>query len=154
MGRFLPFKELPQNILGYIISRLWKKRLIILTEKELKYLKVLEKEFYTKYKIFIADYYSHKSDKLLGFISGSSLGKYICLNSSHDTKTLRHEIGHCKQSEKFGWFYILIIGIPSACGNLFDRFFHKKWTVEKRIQWYYNQPWEKDADRRGGVYRS
>lgn len=47
--------------------------------------------------------------------------------------------------------YLLLIGIPSACGNIYDRFFHKKWTSYRRNEWYYKQPWEKWADRLGGV---
>lgn len=54
---------------------------------------------------------------------------------------------------EFLWETIFLIGIPSFIGNIFDRLFHKKWSVEKRITWYYKQPWEKWADTLGGVKR-
>ena len=45
------------------------------------------------------------------------------------------------------------VGLPSALGNLYDRWFHKSWDVKRSIQWYYSQPWEAWADRLGCVVR-
>lgn len=127
------------------MSRLWKKRLITLSINDLVYLYGLEE--LTGYKIYVADYYSHKADKVLGEISGFSLGKYVCLNSLHKLKALKHEKGHGKQSVILMWFYLIVIGLPSATGNLLARkfvWFHKN---------YYNLPWEARADKLGGVKR-
>ena len=46
---------------------------------------------------------------------GISLGCFIFLskyNSGRET-TIRHELGHVKQSHMLGWLYLFIIGIPS-----------------------------------------
>jgi len=96
------------------------------------------------------------SDKVLGNISGFSMGMYICLNSAHDLETLKHEIGHQWQSQKFGWFYLPIVGIYSAvfC-NCWDRWFHTKWEYYDRHYWYYKKKiTERSADKRGKVDRN
>ena len=55
------------------------------------------------------------------FRSLTQLG-YAVLFISHDKeKTIKHEYGHQKQSLYLGWFYLLIIGIPSFLGNIWDR---------------------------------
>ena len=64
-----------------------------------------------------------------------------------------HEQGHQKQSRYLGWFYLIIIGLPSLLGNIYDRVAHKDWSSKDSIKWYYNQPWEKWADHLGGVKR-
>ena len=87
------------------------------------------------------------------YLFGVSLGNYIILNKNSSTHSVKHEQGHQKQSLYLGWLYLIIIGLPSAIGNLYDRWFHKYWDLEKRIKWYYNQPWEKWADKLGGVVR-
>lgn len=84
---------------------------------------------------------------------GVSLGEYIIINKRHDIKSVLHEMGHQQQSMYLGWLYLIIIGLPSAIGNLIDRWFHKKWTLERRIKWYYSLPWEAWADKLGGVVR-
>lgn len=88
------------------------------------------------------------------FAFGVSLGNYIIFGKRIISKNnIKHEQGHQKQSLYLGWLYLLIIGLPSFCGNIYDRLFHKKWNMEKRIVWYYNQPWEKWADKLGGEYK-
>ena len=67
--------------------------------------------------------------------------------------TIKHESGHAQQSKRLGIFYLIIIGLPSISGNIFSRLFHKKWEPKKRILWHYNLPWEKWADKLGGVRR-
>lgn len=84
---------------------------------------------------------------------GVSLGRYIIFGQRVNEISLKHERGHQKQSLYLGWLYLIIIGIPSFCGNIFDRLFHKKWSNAERIDWYYDQPWEKWADKLGGVDR-
>lgn len=116
--------QLPQNILGLIV--------ILLTQAK-----------YVKAGCWIT----------VKYLFGISLGKYIVFGQIVNENRLNHEKGHQKQSLYLGWFYLLIIGIPSFIGNIWDRLFHKKWYSSSRIQWYYNLPWEKWADKLGGIKR-
>ena len=84
---------------------------------------------------------------------GVSLGNYIILNECCSRNDIKHERGHQKQSLYLGWLYLLLIGLPSAAGNIWDRVFHKKWYYTARLYWYYKQPWEAWADKLGGVKR-
>lgn len=90
------------------------------------------------------------------FNCGISLGRRIIIDSDSrmTESTVRHEHGHQIQSLYLGWLYLIVIGLPSICGNIIDRTMHKKWTVKERIKWYYSQPWEKWADRLGGAARN
>ena len=63
-------------------------------------------------------------------------------------KTVLHEIGHQKQSKILGWLYLLLVGLPSIIGNLLFRIKYVKTHFD-----YYNLPWEKWADKLGGVSR-
>lgn len=85
--------------------------------------------------------------------SGISLGNYIIMNREDKEDGMRHEYGHSIDSRRWGWLYLLIIGLPSLLGNIYDRIFHKKWKYSDSCEWYYNQPWEKSADKNGGVDR-
>ena len=97
--------------------------------------------------------------------SGISLGDYIILDPIYKEfkekfpssklipNTVNHEHGHQKQSRILGPLYLIVIGLPSILGNIFSRLFHSKWSQEKSDKWYYNQPWEKWADKLGGVVR-
>ena len=80
---------------------------------------------------------------------GVSLGDYIFLDSdsSIHEKDVKHEYGHQLQSKRLGWFYLILIGLPSVIGNIYSRIF------KKDNRWYYNQPWERNADKLGGVIR-
>ena len=84
---------------------------------------------------------------------GVSLGKYVIFGQRFSDTDLKHERGHQKQSLYLGWLYLLLIGLPSALGNIYDQLAHQNWLVIDRIVWYYSQPWEKWADRLGGVDR-
>lgn len=81
---------------------------------------------------------------------GVSLGNYILLDSDRSIteKAIHHEYGHQKQSLKYGWLYLFIIGLPSAMGNIYSRLAHKD------SKWYYSQWWERTADKLGGVIRA
>ena len=81
---------------------------------------------------------------------GISLGNYILLDSDRSIteKAIHHEYGHQKQSLKYGWLYLFIIGLPSAIGNIYSRLTHKD------SKWYYSQWWERTADKLGGVIRA
>lgn len=95
------------------------------------------------------------------FGSGVSLGRYIIIDRTHFNSVVNgafpaetlvrrvmHEYGHCLQSRRYGWLYLLAIGLPSICGNVYSR------ITGKDSRWYYAQPWEAEADRLGGVDRS
>lgn len=124
--------QLPQNLLGLILCYIYKAESIL--EYKGKLIRV------------------NKS-----FPSGISLGNYIILQYYPFSKTgwddVRHEYGHTIQSLYLGWLYLIIIGLPSLLGNIYDRLAHKKWEWKDRNSWYYNQPWEKWADKLGGVNR-
>lgn len=88
------------------------------------------------------------------FRFGVSLGSYVIFGGSYTDTAVRHEKGHQKQSQWLGWLYLILIGIPSVTGNIIDRLFHRKWSSTRRTNWYYNLPWEKQADSLGGVCRA
>ena len=90
------------------------------------------------------------------FLSGASLGDYILLPPRNDIDSVvLHEHGHSLQSRRWGWFYLLAVGVPSAVfNNLWDRLFHKGWDDVRRMVWYYNRYPEKQADQLGGMVRS
>ena len=123
--------QLPQNLLGLILITLYKN---------------------AKRVDDFEDVNVYVTDKMP---SGISLGKYIILNPFclENETTIKHEYGHCLQSKILGWFYLIVVGLPSLLGNIYDRLFHSDWDYEKSMKWYYNQPWEKWADELGGVER-
>ena len=132
MKRFLLFLwQLPQIILSYFV--------ILFTNAKKTNLAVN--------KLTITFYHSTR------FNFGVSLKNIIIGNQSgtYSINTVLHEYGHSKQSKYLGVFYLLIIGLPSLCGNIYDRLAHKNWTNADRIKWYYSQPWEKWADELGSV---
>jgi hypothetical protein len=135
--------QLPQNILGYIISRLWVRCLDLQHTQDT-----------AGARIYIVSRASHKKHRMLSLLSGFSLGRYICLDDSHSNTTIQHEIGHYRQSQILGPLYLPIVGIASAvfC-NLWDRWFHKDWSSKERIDWYYSRFPEQWADKLGGVDR-
>ena len=115
--------QLPQNLLGLILLLFYKREKV--------YHRLNGRTFY-----FTSE-----------MPSGISLGNYIIMNRQDREDGMRHEYGHTIQSRYLGWLYLLVIGLPSLCGNIWDRIFCKG------DRWYYNQPWEKWADRLGGVER-
>lgn len=118
--------QLPQNLLGLVVIAFTRA------------------EFSSAYDVWETRKYSF----------GVSLGRYIIFGSHFEYIDLKHERGHQIQSLYLGWLYLLVIGLPSALGNLWDRLAHTPyWTDEERIEWYYKQPWEAWADRLGGVER-
>ena len=88
------------------------------------------------------------------FSFGVSLGNYIIFgNRPVSWVSLKHEQGHRIQSRRLGWLYLIVIGIPSAARNLWDRIAHSEWDYADRIKWYYSSFPEKQADELGGVNR-
>lgn len=87
---------------------------------------------------------------------GVSLSHFIILSPHYHLRNgnkfiIAHEAGHKKQSKIYGPLYLLIIGLPSGSFNLLDQAFHKKWSYEKRMYWYYHLPWERGANKRSGI---
>ena len=99
-GFLLWIWQLPQNIAGFFASRGAEK---------------IEDAGYTYY---LKDNF---------FNSGVSLGNYIIFDKSNRClpytfyESILHETGHQKQSKMLGWFYFLVIGLPSLCGNLYRK---------------------------------
>lgn len=133
--------QLPQNILGffvtlfaYIFGKKDKRKMIKLDDSNLTYGSL--------------------------FNSGVSLGDYIILDQKYLSLSekklnlvIQHELGHQKQSKRLGPLYLIVIGIPSFIGNIYFRF--KKYpssSIKNRA--YYNQPWEKWADKLANVDRT
>jgi hypothetical protein len=80
-----------------------------------------------------------------GFKGGISLSRYIYLNPRFENNSfiLNHEYGHFIQSKLLGWFYLLLIGIPSMVRSvIWNRF----GLDPKRYHKGYPENW---ADRLG-----
>jgi hypothetical protein len=121
-------KQLPQHLLAKLLMRIWKP---------------IGYSFFDGIKIF----WIEKPG------IGLSLGEYIFLDHQSDKDGMKHEYGHTLQSRKYGWAYLLIVGVPSVLGNIYDRIFHRTWMLDKRTKWYYSRWPEKQADMLGGVKR-
>ena len=157
-------KTLPQEILGYCKSRVWKKQLSALRPKDMpeaeaikvekkciEEIKAIELEY--GIKLYICPYDKHRAHPVLKHISGSSIGRWVCLNDRHDIWVIRHEAGHKVDSDKLGWLYLPVIGIPSASNNLKARKLRKTTPSIKVTEWYYNTRPERRADRNAGIKR-
>ena len=91
-------------------------------------------------------------------VFGVSLGSFIIFGDMNGRyipveQTIMHEQGHQRQSLYLGPLYLIIIGLPSITGNIYDRIAHRNWDYLARTKWYYKQPWEHWADKLGGVSR-
>ena len=117
--------QLPQNILGLLIIAITRAKK-------------------TEDGIWICGYL---------FYSAISLGDYIIFQTGTGTayNAIKHEKGHQKQSRMYGWFYLLIVGLPSISRNIWDRIIHKNWATMRRATWYYGGFPENQADKLGGV---
>jgi len=121
--------QLPQNLLGLILLLIYRYRYLWLEDRGRLYFVCVD------------------------FPSGISLGRYIILKREDSSNTYNHEFGHSIQSRYLGPLYLIVIGLPSLLGNIWDRLFHRGWSWREREWWYYHQPWESWADRLGGVNR-
>lgn len=84
--------------------------------------------------------------------NGISLGKYVLLGMIYYRMDIvKHEYGHTCQARRQGPLYLLITGLPSGLGNLYNRYARKKykWTREESTKSYYTKPWERKADEYG-----
>ena len=115
--------ELPQNLLGLLLRVIYKG-----TDSEYEGAVV------------------RRSLKMQG---GISLGRYIIVSQFASKTTVMHEYGHCLQSRRLGWLYLLVIGLPSIIwAGLYGTLI--KPTKNGYYRWYT----EKWADRLGGVERT
>jgi hypothetical protein len=143
--------QLPQEVIGYIISRIWKRELVLLFDDTISNVKATEQE--NGVKIYVVSGESHKNHKILRHLSAFSIGRYICISSHYNDVSVKHELGHSIQSRYLGPFYLFAVGIPSIYGNIVDKTKHSNWSsVEKRM-WYFNRYPENWADKLGGVKR-
>ena len=147
MKKFLLFIwQLPQNIIGFIITRFACGKIVFNINN-------------TFCNVYFMKYL---------FNSGVSLGNYIIFDKKYRKysesdnfnkclifkNSVRHEYGHQIQSKISGPFYLIVVGIPSLFRNIYHRIFHKKWSLSKRINWYYSSFPEKQADQLGCVLRN
>ena len=138
MDKLLWVWQLPQNILGYFLTRKYD----VISTRSVS----VDKRRTVYFKTF--------------FCNGLSLGDYIILDRWHlgkcGTKTINticHEYGHQRQSLILGWLYIPLIIIPSALRSLWNFLFHRSWSKELRDRWYYRGYPERWADVLGDVIR-
>ena len=119
--------ELPQNLIGFLVKHVCRATL------------------YTTYKD--AKVYSWNVQ------GGISLGRYIFVPYKHVDPTtyqvqqfIKHEYGHTVQSKYLGWFYLLVIGLPSLIwANCFE------WYWTKKGKSYYDFFTESSANKLGSV---
>ena len=115
--------ELPQNLLGLLLRAIYKG-----TDSEYEGAVV------------------RRSLKMQG---GISLGRYIIVSRFASKTTVMHEYGHCLQSRRLGWLYLLVIGLPSIIwAGLYGS------VVKSTKNGYYRWYTESWADRLGGVKRT
>jgi hypothetical protein len=80
------------------------------------------------------------------FPGGISLGLYIILNDWSVEKTKKHEYGHTRQSLRWGWLYLPVVGLVSGVWCIL----HVLGLVTKD---YFSVWPENKADEYGGVKR-
>ena len=141
-------KKIMLNIADWIVSlwviiqELFGAILVCITNAKKHNLVINDQE----YEIFIASRFNENW-------AGVSLGDFIVFAKENfvDEISVKHEYGHRKQSLILGPLYLILIGIPSAIGNIWDRAFHANWSCLDRICWYYTLPWEQWADKIAGI---
>jgi len=146
--------QLPQMVAGYFFSRIWREKKYPIDQDKLDEVKAFEER--TGYKLYLITRESRQEDPVLKRISGVSLGKRICLITTNLDEA-PHEGGHSVWSVRLGPLYFPVVGFGSAvlC-NLWDRWFHKNWTIYDRVYWYYKakRNWtERSADKAGRMDR-
>lgn len=137
--------ELPQNIIGAIL--LLVVRIFKLYRKETIYSPWI---VYEKDRLFI---------ECKDF--GISLGFFIFWRDS--TQCANHEYGHSIQSNWWGWFYLITVGLISFARATYVWFRYKLaenlsysegyHLTRELTKWYYTGYPEKQADKLGGVNR-
>ena len=123
---FLWLWQFPQNIVGLIMSLIWRDNIT----------KDIQMNGYVEEGV---KFYKYPYNSV-------SLGDYRFIRYNSNELTYRHENGHSVQSRYLGILYLLIIGLPSAIGNLLFRIK----GINERFN-YYDLPWERWADKNAGI---
>ena len=115
--------QLPQNIIGAILLFVFS--------------------FFGKCKACVSDDIKYHSVSLMCNGDGISLGQFIFLGDGGNRHTnwqftLHHEFGHSIQSKILGWFYLLVIGLPSLCWAIVAQF---SFSVICNYYWFYTESW-------------
>jgi len=86
--------------------------------------------------------------------SAISLGHYIIISDSYKDRQriIRHEEGHCVQSDWLGPLYLLVVGLPSIVMFLMSGYNRRHGDGRFADRYYQRWP-ENQADRLGGVIR-
>lgn len=98
---FLWIWQLPQNLIGFVMSLIWRKT--VTRDVEMK--DGIEKDV----RFYMYPYNS------------VSLGEYRFIRHNSGDLTYRHENGHSHQSRYLGWLYLIVVGLPSVIRNLIWR---------------------------------
>ncbi|EFW38298.1 hypothetical protein HMPREF9554_01196 [Treponema phagedenis F0421] len=102
----------PQTLLGFIITHtIWQN-----SKKRDARLNCISDIFHVVISVM-------QKGQHYNWLSGFSLGRYICLQEWEcDLSTwllnIYHECGHTRQSRRLGWLYLFVVGIPSVINNL------------------------------------
>lgn len=118
----LIFWQLPQFIIGFILSRFVKEK----------------KEIRNGRKIRVTLCTSP-------FQACFSLGPYVFCHASTHNEIIKHECGHSVQSLYLGPLYLIVIGIPSAL-----LYWYKRITKKNEL-WYHHHFPENWANKLGDV---
>lgn len=126
--------QLPQNLIALFILLINCRNY---TKEEIEGVKV----YFLKYGMFGC---------------GVSLGNFILLSTIYKNPeyryalpdTAKHEHGHQIQSLYLGFLYLIVVGIPSVCNNIWSR------IAKKDHKWYYSRYPENWADKLGKVERT
>lgn len=94
------------------------------------------------YIIIDEKYYGRVADNrysvIVNVFGGAEKAEAVAGGLREAERTVLHELGHRVQSSELGWLYLIVIGLPSAVGNLI-------WRLPCVRHWgwdYYKQPWE------------
>lgn len=116
--------EFPQCILGYILTKCYN---------------VQYKETYKGIPIYVGK-----------FNGGISLGLYIIINIAsykYNRNCIKeHEWGHTRQSIRWGWFYLPVVGLVSIGWVGLRKISKRLRQIDYRSVWPENQ-----ADKFGGI---
>lgn len=107
--------QLPQNLLGALYRDIlaYKDKVSLLSTTK--------------------DYNAYTKESL----GSVALGRYVFLSPNADEFTIKHELGHVKQSKLLGPLYLLIIGLPSIIWAIL----HNKIAPKKSYYWFYTERW-------------
>jgi hypothetical protein len=128
--------QFPQNLLGLLL-------ILIYTKRPFNKNNLIRKIKYKDKNVYILE----------SFRGGISLGNYILVDFYRKefysdlvrmslSNSVKHEYGHCIQSQRWGWLYLPVVGVASLCEVFFDKDGN-----------YYDDWPESEADRLGGVER-